>query len=348
MIELLISIALFSLIVGYGTVSYLDFRNKQIVRGQVDTLVADVRWTMARAKGQESGEGWGIYFENSGGSGNHFYEIWRGDSYAAGTVVRRVSLDGTISFASPASGLTEEIIFSKSTGLPMDDHDIVIYSSSVGSVGEVYVNTLGRVSGILSDGLVGFWKFDDESGTAPVDSSGSGNDGVFVSSPSWATSSSCIVGGCLSLDSGDTVEVSSFSGLSDEEVTVAGWVYMDTSSNGRLLEHDWSSDGWTLRSTSAGNLRFGVRQSGSTYNATESGAAETGVWQFWAGTYDGETVKFYLDGGEGASTNLSGGVLDEEEIVEMGDSLDGFIDEVRVYNRALSEGEIHAIYDATK
>jgi hypothetical protein len=38
-----------------------------------------------------------------------------------------------------------------------------------------------------TNGLVGWWKFDDGSGTSAVDSSGNGNTGTLVNSPAWTT-----------------------------------------------------------------------------------------------------------------------------------------------------------------
>lgn len=349
LIELLITITLLSVLAGIGIASFLNLRNVQILRGQVDVLVSDVRWTMSRSRAQESGLQWGIHFENPTGDGNDFYEIWEGDSYATGTVVRRVLLDSGLSFADPGASSTKEIIFSKNTGLPMSDYDVAISSTRGDEFGEVYITDLGRVTGIVENGLVGFWKFDEETGSAVADSSGEGNDGVFVSTPTWTATSSCKIGGCLSLDDGDRVDISSFMELPDTEITIMGWVKQDTLTNWRRLAgHEWVNDGWLLFSNSSGRLVFGVGQGGSQYNAYKDGAISTGVWTFWAGTYDGSTVRVYVDGVEGGTKNLSGATIDNDGVVQIGNGMDGLIDELRIYNRALSVEEIQTIYDVTK
>ena len=77
-----------------------------------------------------------------------------------------------------------------------------------------------------------------------------------------------------------------------------------------------------------------------------------GDWYHVAGTYDGSELKIYINGGIGATTahigaidvstgNLTIGINSEEN-----DRLyNGSIDEVRIYNRALTEGEILYLAD---
>jgi hypothetical protein len=47
------------------------------------------------------------------------------------------------------------------------------------------------------NGLVGWWKFDEGSGTVAYDSSGNGNDGNLTNGPTWTTGK---IGGALSFD----------------------------------------------------------------------------------------------------------------------------------------------------
>ncbi len=56
--------------------------------------------------------------------------------------------------------------------------------------------------------LVGYWSFDEGSGTIAYDRSGKGNNGTLFNGPTWQTGSNCIKGGCLSFDGvDDYVEV---------------------------------------------------------------------------------------------------------------------------------------------
>jgi len=77
-----------------------------------------------------------------------------------------------------------------------------------------------------------------------------------------------------------------------------------------------------------------------------------GIWQHVAVTWtQGGTVTLYLNG-EGTSSSYAGGTLNDTEPLRIGASspslgnyFDGIIDEVRIYNRALSEPEIQTLYN---
>ncbi len=71
-----------------------------------------------------------------------------------------------------------------------------------------------------------------------------------------------------------------------------------------------------------------------------------GQWQHVAGTWDGVTQRLYLNGAEIASQTPSG-VLSNGTMIRLsspdGEPLNGMLDEVRVYDRALSPREITAV-----
>jgi antitoxin component YwqK of YwqJK toxin-antitoxin module len=100
-------------------------------------------------------------------------------------------------------------------------------------------------------------------------------------------------------------------------------------------------------------------QAGGTYRvASISTAAFTNnVWAFVTGTYDGSTVKLYLNGSLQASTTYAGnieyttnnplcfgGEATPTTCTQAGEYYPGVIDDVRLYNRALSASEVTALY----
>ena len=97
--------------------------------------------------------------------------------------------------------------------------------------------------------LVGWWRFDDGSGTVAADSSANGNDGTFVESPQW-------VGGwhglALEMDGDDWVDCGDILDITDT-LTIACWV------NPAGLDGD---NGWVARwhvyafKSSGSSLRF--------------------------------------------------------------------------------------------
>jgi len=151
LIEILISVSILVVILGFGFSSYLGARNHQALRSQVDVLVVDIRETMSRAKAQEDGAQWGIRFENPTGVGNDYYDIWQGGSYATGTITKHVTLGTGIDFSEPADGTSTDIIFSKATGLPQASSTISFASTRSKDTGDITLGAFGTLTYLVDD-----------------------------------------------------------------------------------------------------------------------------------------------------------------------------------------------------
>jgi len=135
-------------------------------------------------------------------------------------------------------------------------------------------------------------------------------------------------------------------------MTVSMWVNANSFGNwNNYLNNYWTgaNGSWDVISDSSGQLYFGVESGGVQYQATCSSSASAGQWQFIAGTYDGSTIKIYLNGSLCGTYSLSGQSLYQSTTAPL--SQDGAgtpysIDDVRIYNRALSAAEIQALYTA--
>jgi hypothetical protein len=102
---------------------------------------------------------------------------------------------------------------------------------------------------------------------------------------------------------------------------------------------------------------FGVFQSGaevglaislpSTNNA--AGAITFGQWYHLAGTYDGNTIRAYINGSLSEETHWPGNISDPNRVLTFGlfnnQFWQGTLDEVRIYNRVLTAAEIRQLYD---
>lgn len=214
-----------------------------------------------------------------------------------------------------------------------------------------------------SSGMVGYWKLDDgSSGSTPTtaaDSSGNGNNGTFSGSPVW-TSSGKIVN-ALTFNANSVNVPSAASLIIPASSTVSTWFKLSSS----LGIGNWW--GFVGRWDGGGNDNYDLfiqNDSGSPYLAfefTTSGGYSVeanytftpvlGTWYQMTGIYDSsaQTVSLYLNGalvataGTGANTptTAAGGVT-------LGyDAFIGTLDDVRVYNRALSTTEITALYNWT-
>ncbi len=145
-VELLLIIAVITVLGGFGIANYSSFRNSKVLEEQVDVVVADIRETASRARSQESDNQWGIHFDNPAGNNNDYYQIWYGASYAGGTITERVNLSPGLNFTDPASAASEDVIFSKATGLPTASATIVIQSSATSASGTIQISTQGQVA----------------------------------------------------------------------------------------------------------------------------------------------------------------------------------------------------------
>lgn len=100
------------------------------------------------------------------------------------------------------------------------------------------------------------------------------------------------------------------------------------------------------------NSGVSVWNGGSGSAASVSGSnTVVNAWNFYAGTYDGSTLRFYKDGilvGSSSYTALIGSTINTLKIGRAGavgaGYFIGLIDDVRIYNRALSDSEIANIY----
>ena len=205
-------------------------------------------------------------------------------------------------------------------------------------------------------GLVGHWKLDETSGTTARDTSGKGHPGTLynIASPATATSgwtSSGRFNGALAFDgSNDYVLVS---GLTWTPVafSVAWWIYPLTSVNynqGMMASVGWGA--WDAHTSTAGAMYVGT--DGTTrFSPSElpAGTMELNKWQFFTYTYNGSQGRFYKDGA------LVAGPKTQNQSVAWGgfsmgigianNTINGSIDDVRIYNRALTQTDITALYN---
>ena len=87
---------------------------------------------------------------------------------------------------------------------------------------------------------------------------------------------------------------------------------------------------------------------GSEQNAVGSAGLGLNSWSFLASTYDGSVLRLYVNGVLVSSSAVSGSLAASSGVLRIGGNgvwpewFAGLIDEVRIYNRALSAGEIQS------
>ncbi|MFA6495108.1 MAG: LamG domain-containing protein, partial [Candidatus Paceibacterota bacterium] len=206
-------------------------------------------------------------------------------------------------------------------------------------------------------GLVGWWKFDETGTSTVLDSSGFGVSGIMwqhnTSSVDFHTSSGCKIGlGCFSSNGIDSyAQLATISGMSRGIITATGWV-KKTPGNASTVFRTAGNYSYLDFENGPTTLRFGVNAQWSTMH--NAGYPDDGGWHFVLGTFDGAVVKRYIDGNFIGQTSYTYSIPFSAATIS-GDaskfgygSISGLIDDVRVYNRALSASEISALYNATR
>lgn len=205
-------------------------------------------------------------------------------------------------------------------------------------------------------GLVGHWRFDELGGLA-FDYSGSGNHGNIVGATRVAGKN----GGGLSFDGNDYVETPHNVSLALNQLTLALWIKTTDTSGYIIFKQQVSQFHGDYDLELVGDvLRFSVDTTEELIQLfyTDSGDVSDDVWHHAACTYDGSTMVGYFDGELIDSAEQTGNTLSNGDSLFLGvryrdvggydDFLSGIIDDVRIYNYALSETEIQKIYNDTK
>ena len=196
-------------------------------------------------------------------------------------------------------------------------------------------------------GLVAAYAFDEGTGTSVADASGNANAGT-VANATWTTSGK--FGKALSFNGTSArVNVPNAATLQlSSGMTVEAWVNPTTVSNAWRDVIYKGDDNYYIEATSQGGSRpvGGGIIGGTTAEARASTALTANTWAHLAVTYDGAAVRLYVNGVQAASTARTGAIRTSTNPLQIGsDSIygqyfRGTIDEVRVYNLALTAAEV--------
>ena len=193
-------------------------------------------------------------------------------------------------------------------------------------------------------GLVAAYSFDEGAGGQLGDASGNGHVGT-ISGATWTAGHAA---GALSFNGTNAhVSLGALGTFYQQGFTLEAWVRKQTATKNDVgVVGSWTGSGpmlWIDHIATRYHLTLG----GSLSTYLDSGVNPiAGQWQHIAATSDGTTARFYIDGAEVASRAVSGSVGNSNtwRIGAYGSSpggfFDGLIDDVRIYDRALSAAEI--------
>ena len=204
---------------------------------------------------------------------------------------------------------------------------------------------------------VGIWDFEDQNDPT-IDRSGFGNDGTLYGNTHFVAND--VLGGhALSFDgSGDYVDCqngnffSSIFNNSTDNFTISAWV----------KSFSLSSDGIIVGQRYGDSMVFGHRTSGNLFlnmDDTREGSPQSSIpiemnkWQFVVVIFTGSDhmAYFYVNGeSAGSGVAYDGNGIDTQNLLFIGYEsrysmhFHGEIDEVRIYNEALSTAQIQQHY----
>ncbi len=207
-------------------------------------------------------------------------------------------------------------------------------------------------------GLAGQWNMDDGTGTSASDSSGNGNTASFVNNPLWVAGQS---GTAIQLDGSSYLRVPSSPSLS-----IAG----SGISFGATYRHTIAADGFLLgKCITDYSYALEVDRGAQQFVAYLKTAGALNVMRFPASvpsgfqrynntwvqvyvTYDGTTIRGYINGLLAGSVAATGAVASNSDSFAIGarggdgswTKFAGVIDDASVYNRALTEVEVQSLY----
>jgi PKD repeat protein len=215
--------------------------------------------------------------------------------------------------------------------------------------------------------LIGLWHFDEGTGGIAADSSENSNTGTLVNEPFWTTGK---IGSALQFDGvDDYIEVLDSNSLDDitDEITLIAWIKPRGTARGAvfskyLYQYDIPINErvFGLTVESGNTIAFVLSSDGTGTGTTWLESAETvtdDAWTHLAATSDGITMKIYINGQQAINTidapaqihtsshNLQIGAW-QYSLSGRDTHFDGVIDEVKIYNWALSAGELREDYEA--
>jgi hypothetical protein len=202
---------------------------------------------------------------------------------------------------------------------------------------------------------IGIWLFDDE-GDLGKDYSGNENHGELLGGgePDEGKFGGGVrfngVDQCIEVPDVDLLDID------DDQVTITCWFWWEGSGDGWQTfvskgPMSGTNENWAYFINSGGrHTHFVITPNGGrqTYNSSMQ-AFEPQQWHFTAGVYDGTAVKIYMDGEFDQEYPISGDTTPNDSTLRIGHRegsshwWNGVLDEIAVFNRALSENEINAI-----
>lgn len=352
-VELLITIGVLAVLSGVSVFGVFAVKSSQNFKLDAQMIAEAMRFTQSKAQLGDGGIPWGIRFTNNAG-GNQTIEIFSGSSYSASSTVETHQLSNTNIFTNPAPGFSETILFEAVRGIPLGAQSIAIKKKS--GAGDIYIislNSMGKISIQLETNMIGYWLFDEGSGSTAYDASQNGmNGGIESGQDPWQIYGKS--GGSIKFsDPGKDLIKLPLEGveLGDANWTVSAWVKLDEGGGAAILSN---YEGKNLLN------EFGIDGSAMTYSYNDGSSWYTITgsidvireWRFltWVNDFDNQVMNMYVDGvldtsGQVFPFNARAQVNAIGMAFFKGSNVQIECDDLRIYTKAFSADEVKNLYE---
>jgi hypothetical protein len=267
-----------------------------------------------------------------------------------GYIVQRCSGSGCTTFAQVASVSGTATTYNDTGLVGSTSYSYRVEATDAAGNLSAFSNTASATTSASTGtpGLVAAYDFNTGSGTTVSDVSGNGNTGTIVNAV-WTTSGK--YGGALSFNGANAqVVINDSASLHlTTGVTLEAWVSSSVAPTGWQDVIYKAIDNYYLEAASSNGNKPGtgvLLTSSAEPLAYGTARLAANTWTHLAMTYDGTTLKMYVNGTLINSTAQSGTITTSTGALQIGGDttygqyFNGLIDEVRVYNIALTQTQI--------
>lgn len=238
------------------------------------------------------------------------------------------------------------------------------YDDFTGQIDDIKIYNYARTSEqIMRDytegpSPVAHWKIDEKTGDTVYDNSGRGNSGT-VTNATWKSATDCQVGSCLEFDGdGDYIDNGVLGDLKNN-FSFSMWMNPALGNSASFpIAYQNGGDSTSLQfrieyaQSTPDIMQFGMYINGATTELTAQQALIPGSWNHVVGTYDGSTMKLYIDGSLDNSKSQTGIPVYSNSRLVLGARYTGsyntewagFIDEVKIFDYALTPRQVAQEY----
>jgi hypothetical protein len=213
----------------------------------------------------------------------------------------------------------------------------------------VFLTLAWSINSHAANELVLHLSFDEGAGSVAKDSSSFGNDCTLNGNPVWIDGK---FGKALEFDGATWGEVAHSDSLNlTDAMTIEAWVNLDE--GGEAIQSAvekgsaWIDGEYNLAALYNDGSILQMKDLPEECNDDNIGSSiQDQQWHFLVGTWDGGVLKSYIDGSLDAEMSCAGTILTNDEPLFIGARggkerfLLGVLDEIKIYNYALSEAEI--------